>query len=91
MFYAGNLYPWSYSGDVWAGTVTTIHGREITLAWTNKKGKSNPFHRRDRSLGGGTQRIFVGPPPQDLFGKKVEGRKVMVTTNYILSIRPKRR
>jgi hypothetical protein len=43
-FYEDNLYPSSYvSGDVWTGTVTAIHEQEISLVWTDKKGKIEAF------------------------------------------------
>jgi hypothetical protein len=42
-FYGNNHYPLSYLGDVWTGTVTAIHEREISLVWTDKKGKIEAF------------------------------------------------
>ena len=85
LFYASHLYPLSYLGDVWTGMVTAIHGPEISLAWTDKKGKIESFtgvvvhsYQVPTVRGGrtgpvsvGTQTLLVPPPAQNLIGQNV--------------------
>ena len=83
-FFADNLYPPEYPGDVWTGTVTAIHEREISLVWTDKKGKIEAFTGRVlpsydvplvNTVNGhhefATRKVSVDPPAQDLVGKKL--------------------
>jgi hypothetical protein len=79
-FYEDNLYPFSYGGDVWTGTVTAIHGQEISLVWADKKGKIERFTGQvipsyyvpfvDVVNGHYTSRkVSVAPPAPSLVGK----------------------
>jgi len=83
-FFADNLYPPEYPGDVWTGTVTAIHEREISLVWTDKKGKIEAFTGHVvpsydvsvvQTMSGhheyATRKVWVDPPAQDLVGKKL--------------------
>lgn len=87
IYCTSHLYPLSYSGDVWTGMVTAVHGREISLFWTGKKGKTKTFTGEVVSsydvpsmhfskvkgvwLYSSMQAIFVDPPSPSLVGKKL--------------------
>jgi|ERR1700683_672761 hypothetical protein len=85
LFFQINQYPMSYTGDVWTGTVTAIHGWQISLAWTNKKGKIETFtgqvgpsYTIPAPTREGTQTVSVWPPGQESVGKKM---RVYYTTS----------
>ena len=81
-FFAESHYPLLYSGDTWTGTVTSINGREISLAWIDNTGKIESFTGQvvpsydlpemlSNNENWDTVATPVAPPSASLVGKRV--------------------